>query len=61
MQWRWLRSAGGFFASALSSAPGRRRKRPCRHGMPVKSFTPFSQLVTFGGLEWRGGLELASD
>jgi hypothetical protein len=28
---------------------------------PVKSFTMFSQLVTFGGLEWRGGLELASD
>ena len=28
--------------------------------MPVKSFTMFSQLVTFGGLEWRGGLELAS-
>lgn len=28
---------------------------------PVKSFTMFSQLVTFGGLEWRGGIELASD
>ena len=28
---------------------------------PVKSFTMFSQLVTFGALEWRGGLELASD
>ena len=28
---------------------------------PVKSFNLFSQLVTFGGLEWRGGIELASD
>ncbi|MGE0241980.1 MAG: esterase-like activity of phytase family protein [Parvibaculaceae bacterium] len=28
--------------------------------LPVKSFTMFSQLVTFGGLEWRGGLELTS-
>ena len=27
---------------------------------PVKSFNLFSQLVTFGGLEWRGGLELQS-
>ena len=29
--------------------------------IPVKSFNLFSQLVTFGGLEWRGGIELASD
>ena len=29
--------------------------------MPVKSFTLFTQLVTFGGLEWRGGIELASE
>jgi hypothetical protein len=29
--------------------------------IPVKSFNLFSQLVTFGSLEWRGGIELASD
>jgi len=29
--------------------------------IPVKSFNLFSQLVTFGGLEWRGGIERASD
>lgn len=49
-------------AALLTALPAQAQEEALTvRAMPVKSFTMFSQLVTFGGLEWRGGLELASD
>jgi hypothetical protein len=56
MKWLWLAAA------LLSVLPAHAAAETLTvRTTPVKSFTMFSQLVTFGGLEWRGGLELASD
>jgi hypothetical protein len=55
MKWLWLAAA------LLTALPARAEEEALTvRSMPVKSFTMFSQLVTFGGLEWRGGLELTS-
>ncbi|MGE0006318.1 MAG: esterase-like activity of phytase family protein [Parvibaculaceae bacterium] len=55
MKWLWLAAA------LLAALPARAEDGSLAvRTLPVKSFTMFSQLVTFGGLEWRGGLELAS-
>lgn len=56
MKWLWL-AAALLAALPANAEDGALTVRVT----PVKSFTMFSQLVTFGGLEWRGGLELASD
>ncbi|MGE3872481.1 MAG: esterase-like activity of phytase family protein [Parvibaculaceae bacterium] len=56
MKWLWLAAA------LLAALPARAEDEALAvRTVPVASFTMFSQLVTFGGLEWRGGLELASD
>ena len=55
---RWL-AALGFLLIALPA--GAQEGTLTVRTIPVKSFNLFSQLVTFGGLEWRGGIELASD
>ncbi|MBK1868177.1 esterase-like activity of phytase family protein [Aestuariivirga sp. YIM B02566] len=56
MKWLWVS------ALLLIAGPaGAEEKALSVRTQPVKSFTMFSQLVTFGGLEWRGGIELASD
>ena len=56
MKWLWVS------ALLLLAAPaGAQEEALSVRTQPVKSFTMFSQLVTFGGLEWRGGIELASD
>ncbi len=56
MKWLWV-SALLF----LAGPAGAQEEALSVRTQPVKSFTMFSQLVTFGGLEWRGGIELASD
>jgi hypothetical protein len=56
MKWLWL---AAFLA--ITSPAGAQEEALNLRTMPVKSFTMFSQLVTFGGLEWRGGIELSSD
>jgi hypothetical protein len=56
MKWLWL--AAALFTALPAQAEDDALSVRI---MPVKSFTMFSQLVTFGGLEWRGGLEIASD
>lgn len=56
MKWLWLAAA------LLAALPAQAEDEALTvRTVPVTSFTMFSQLVTFGGLEWRGGLELASD
>lgn len=56
MKWFWVT------ALLLIAGPaGAQEEALSVRTQPVKSFTMFSQLVTFGGLEWRGGIELASD
>ena len=56
MKWLWVS------ALLLIAGPaGAQEEALSVRTQPVKSFTMFSQLVTFGGLEWRGGIELASD
>lgn len=56
MKWLWV------LALLLVAGPaGAQEEALSVRTQPVKSFTMFSQLVTFGGLEWRGGIELASD
>lgn len=56
MKWLWV------FALLLIAGPaGAQEEALSVRVQPVKSFTMFSQLVTFGGLEWRGGIELSSD
>lgn len=56
MKWLWVS------ALLLIAGPaGAQEETLSVRTQPVKSFTMFSQLVTFGGLEWRGGIELASD
>ncbi len=55
---RWL-AALVFLLIALPA--GAQEETLTVRAIPVKSFNLFSQLVTFGGLEWRGGIELASD
>jgi hypothetical protein len=57
---KWLRAAAFFLVIAAAPAGAEEEVLTVRT-LPVKSFTMFSQLVTFGGLEWRGGLELSSD
>ncbi|QIG47159.1 twin-arginine translocation pathway signal [Nordella sp. HKS 07] len=56
MKWLWV-TALLLFAGPVGAQEEALKVRT----LPVKSFTMFSQLVTFGGLEWRGGVELASD
>lgn len=57
MKWLWAA-----LCLAIAAFPaGAEEEALAVRATPVKSFTMFSQLVTFGGLEWRGGLELASD
>jgi hypothetical protein len=57
MKWLWAA-----LCLAIAAFPaGAEEETLTVRATPVKSFTMFSQLVTFGGLEWRGGLELASD
>lgn len=56
---KWLWAALVLFTATVAGAE--EEKALTVRALPVKSFTMFSQLVTFGGLEWRGGLELASD
>jgi hypothetical protein len=55
MKWLW---AAAFLI--LAGPAGAEDEALAVRTTPVKSFTMFSQLVTFGGLEWRGGMELAS-
>lgn len=56
MKWLWVT------ALLLFAGPAGAQEEALKvRTLPVKSFTMFSQLVTFGGLEWRGGIELASD
>jgi hypothetical protein len=55
MKWLW---AAIFLV--LAGPAGAEEEALAVRTTPVKSFTMFSQLVTFGGLEWRGGMELAS-
>ncbi len=55
---RWL-AVAAFLLSVLPA--GAQEEALTVSTTPVKSFNLFSQLVTFGGLEWRGGIELASD
>lgn len=56
MKWLWVT------ALLLLAGPAGAQEEALKvRTLPVKSFTMFSQLVTFGGLEWRGGIELASD
>ncbi len=56
MSWRW------FLAFLLIALPASAEEQGLTvRTTPVKSFNLFSQLVSFGGLEWRGGIELASD
>jgi hypothetical protein len=55
MKWLW---AAAFLI--LAGPAGAEEEALSVRTTPVKSFTMFSQLVTFGGLEWRGGMELAS-
>src|SRR5690242_17389013 len=57
MKWLW---AALLLAIAAAPAAAEEEALSLR-ALPVESFTMFSQLVTFGGLEWRGGLELSSD
>ena len=54
MKWLWLAAALLFTVLPAQAEEEALTVRT----MPVKSFTMFSQLVTFGGLEWRGGFEL---
>ena len=56
MSWRWIL----LFLLLVLPASAQEEGLSVRT-TPVKSFNLFSQLVTFGRLEWRGGLELASD
>jgi hypothetical protein len=56
---RWLCAA--LFLAIAAAPAGAEEGAFTVRAVPVKSFTMFSQLVTFGGLEWRGGLELSSD
>lgn len=56
MKWLWVSAL-----LLIASPAGAEEKALSVRTQPVKSFTMFSQLVTFGGLEWRGGIELASD
>lgn len=56
MSWRWI------LAFLLVVLPANAQEEGLSvRTTPIKSFNLFSQLVTFGGLEWRGGLELVSD
>lgn len=55
---KWL-AAAAFLLIALPA--GAQEEGLSVRTTAVKSFNLFSQLVTFGGLEWRGGIELASD
>jgi hypothetical protein len=57
MRWLW---AAAVLLLAGPAAAGADGEALAVRTTPVNSFTMFSQLVTFGGLEWRGGLELAS-
>lgn len=56
MKWLWVAAL-----LILAGPAGAQEEALKVRTLPVKSFTMFSQLVTFGGLEWRGGIELASD
>lgn len=56
MKWLWVSAL-----LLLAGPAGAQEEALSVRTQPVKSFTMFSQLVTFGGLEWRGGIELASD
>lgn len=56
MRWLWA----ALFLLAATTAGAQEEALTVRT-TPVKSFNLFSQLVTFGRLEWRGGIELASD
>jgi len=56
MRWYWLA------ALLLVATPASAQERAVSvRTLPVKSFTLFSQLVSFGELEWRGGIELSSE
>jgi hypothetical protein len=57
MKWLWA----ALFLVIAALPAGAEEETLTVRTVPVKSFTMFSQLVTFGGLEWRGGLELVSD
>jgi hypothetical protein len=56
MKWLWVSAL-----LLLAGPAGAQEEALSVRTQTVKSFTMFSQLVTFGGLEWRGGIELASD
>lgn len=56
MRWLWVSAL-----LLLAGPAGAQEEALSVRTQPVKSFTMFSQLVTFGGLEWRGGIELSSD
>lgn len=55
---KWLLAAAFLL---IAASAGAQEEALTVRTTPVKSFNMFSQLVTFGGLEWRGGIELASD